>query len=68
MHSFALHSKHVSQNVYKIVQAPEVAILPVPLHPRAAVVQHKRRRHRHGLSKVDHPHAGSAALVMNEQQ
>ncbi len=38
-HCLLFLRKHVGQNVNKIVQAPEVPVLSVALHPWAAMVQ-----------------------------
>lgn len=60
--------KHTAEDVYEVVQSPQVAVLPVALHPGSPVVQSLRGRQRDRLPKVDHPHPGLPWGIMHKQQ
>lgn len=58
----------MGENVYKVVQAIEVAVLTVAFLPGGSVTQDLSLGQRGGLPKVYHPHLGLLTLVMDEQQ
>ena len=60
--------EHGTENVYEIVQTPQVAILVVALHPGGPVVQGEEGRQGHRLPKVYHPHTGLPRRIMHKQQ
>ena len=61
--------QHIIEYVYEVIQPPEVAILPVALHPGSPVVQCERGRQGDSLPEVDHPHPGlSRGVVYKEQR
>lgn len=64
---FFLHG-HVAKNVYEVVEAVEVAVLAVSLHPRGTVVQDLAFRQRCSFAEVDHPHFRLLVLVMDEKE
>lgn len=59
---------HFRQDVDEVVQAREVAILPVPLLPRHVVLQGLALGQGGGFPEVDHPHLGLLLLVMDEEK
>lgn len=60
--------EHAAEDVYEVVQSPQVAVLPVALHPGSPVVQGPRLRQGNRLPKVDHPHSGLPRGVVHKQQ
>lgn len=60
--------EHTVENVYDVVQSPQVAILPVALHPGTPVVQGLRFHQGNRLPKVDHPHFGLSRGIMHKEQ
>lgn len=59
---------HLRQDVDEVVQAREVAVLPVPFLPGDVVLQGLALGQGRGLPKVDHPHLGLLPLVVDEEQ
>lgn len=59
---------HFRQDVDEVVQAREVAVLPVPFLPGDVVLQGLALGQRCGFPKVDHPHLGLFLLVMDEEE
>lgn len=59
---------HFRQDVDEVVQAREVAVLPVPLLPRDVVLQGLALGQGCGFPKVDHPHLGLFLLVVDEEE
>lgn len=59
---------HFCQDVDEVVQAREVAVLPVPFLPGDIVLQGLALRQGCGFPKVDHPHLGLFLLVVDEEQ
>lgn len=60
--------EHAAEDVYEVVQSPQVAVLPVAFHPGRPVVQSLRLWQRDRLPKVDHPHSGLPGGVVHEEQ
>lgn len=52
----------------EVVEAPQVAVLAVPLLPRRAVLQALALGQHRSLAEVDEPHFGPARVVMDEQE
>lgn len=59
---------HFRQDVNEVVQAREVAVLPVPFLPGDIVLQRLALGQRCGFPKVDHPHFGLFLLVVDEEE
>lgn len=59
---------HLRQDVDEVVQAGEVAVLPVPLLPGDVVLQGLALGQGRGFPKVDHPHLGLFLLVVDEEE
>lgn len=64
--SYSLLQHNVSAHLDEIVDACEIALLVVAQVPGLAVGDVGPLWHRHGLGKVDHPHAG-LLVVVNDQ-
>lgn len=60
--------EHAAENVYEVVQPPQVAVLPVALLPGRPVVQRLRLWQRDRLPKVNHPDSGLPGGVVYKQQ
>lgn len=60
--------EHTAEDVNEVVQPPQVAILPVPLHPGCPVVQRPRSGQGDRLSEVDHPHSGLPRGIVHKQK
>lgn len=52
----------------EVVEAPQVAVLTVPLLPRRAVLQALALGQSRCLAEVNEPHFGSAREVVDEQE
>ncbi|TNN40149.1 hypothetical protein EYF80_049682 [Liparis tanakae] len=62
------HADGAAQGSEERAQADEVAVLSAPLRPRDVVSERPRVGHRGRLRKVDHPHAGLAAVVVDKEK
>lgn len=60
--------EHAAEDVYEVVQSPQVAFLPVAFNPGSPVVQGHRGRQGNSLPKVDHPNFGLSGGVVHEQK
>lgn len=60
--------EHAVEDVYEVVQSPQIAVLPVALHPGSPVVQGLRGWQGDRLSKVNHPHSGPPSGVVHKQK
>lgn len=60
--------EHAAEDVYEVVQSPQVAVLSVALHPCSPVVQSLRLWQGDRLPKVNHPHSGLPGGVVHKQQ
>lgn len=60
--------EHAAEDVYEVVQSPQVAVLPVALRPGRPVVQSLRVWQRDRLPKVNHPDSGLPGGVVHKQQ
>lgn len=59
-------SEHGGHNVYEVVQAVEVAVFSVTLHPGRPVAQLLAVRQRSGLAEIDHPYFCQFPFVVDE--
>lgn len=60
--------QHAAEDVDEVVHPPQVAVLPVALHPGRPVVQRHGGRQGNRLAEVDHPDAGFSGCVVHEQK
>lgn len=59
---------HRRQDVDEVVQAGQVAVLPVTLLPGDVMLQGLALGQGRGFPKVDHPHLGLLLLVVDEEE